>query len=74
MLTGSIMVLVIDLLLSVGMILLTRHVWNRHRFGEYGATVSAITVATSEVLAQMASRLRGRQRKGARPAEAGQGA
>ena len=46
-LAGAVMALVNYLLLSGGMILLTRHVYNMHSFGDYSATVSAITVAAT---------------------------
>lgn len=46
-LAGSVMALINYLLLSGGMILLTRHVYNMHSFGDYSATVSAITVAAT---------------------------
>lgn len=46
-LASAIMALINYLLLSGGMILLTRHVYNMHSFGDYSATVSAITVAAT---------------------------
>ncbi len=46
-LAGSLIALANYLLLSGGMILLTRHVYNMHSFGDYSATVSAITVAAT---------------------------